>query len=98
LGLGRFFSSLILYTVGRTPWTERLVRWKSARTAQAQNKRTETSMPHVGLEPTIPVFKRAKTVHTLNRAATVIGISSLLKVKLFPCLINKDIMNAFQSS
>jgi hypothetical protein len=22
LGLGRFFSFLILYTVGRTPWTE----------------------------------------------------------------------------
>jgi hypothetical protein len=28
-------------------------------------------MPRVGLEPTIPVFQRAKTVHALNRAATV---------------------------
>jgi hypothetical protein len=30
-------------------------------------------MPRVGLEPTIPVFERAKTVHALDRAATVIG-------------------------
>jgi hypothetical protein len=27
----------------------------------------------LGFEPTIPAFKRAKTVHTLDRAATVIG-------------------------
>jgi hypothetical protein len=31
-------------------------------------------MPRVGFEPTIPVFKRAKTVRALDRAATVIGI------------------------
>jgi hypothetical protein len=30
-------------------------------------------MPLVGFEPMIPVFERAKTVHALNRAATVIG-------------------------
>jgi hypothetical protein len=34
-------------------------------------------MPRVGFEPTIPVFKRAKTVHTLDRAATVIGVRKL---------------------
>jgi hypothetical protein len=33
----------------------------------------QTSMTWVGLEPTIPVFLRAKTVHALDRAATVIG-------------------------
>jgi hypothetical protein len=32
-------------------------------------------MPRVGFEPTIPVFERAKTVHALGRAATVIGIA-----------------------
>jgi hypothetical protein len=32
-------------------------------------------MPQVGFEPTIPVFVRAKTVHVLERAATVTGIS-----------------------
>jgi hypothetical protein len=30
-------------------------------------------MPWVGFEPTIPVLQRAKTVHALDRAATVIG-------------------------
>jgi hypothetical protein len=30
-------------------------------------------MPRVEFEPTIPVFKRAKTVHALDLAATVIG-------------------------
>jgi hypothetical protein len=30
-------------------------------------------MPQEGFEPTVPVFERAKTVHVLDRAATVIG-------------------------
>jgi hypothetical protein len=30
-------------------------------------------MPRVGFEPMIPVFERSKTVHALDRAATVIG-------------------------
>jgi hypothetical protein len=30
-------------------------------------------MPEVVFEPTIPVFERAKTVHVLHRAVTVIG-------------------------
>jgi hypothetical protein len=30
-------------------------------------------MPRVEFEPTIPVFERAKTVHALDRAATVVG-------------------------
>jgi hypothetical protein len=38
-----------------------------------QNKRTQTSMPWVGFEPTIPVFERAKTFHALDRASTVNG-------------------------
>jgi hypothetical protein len=32
-----------------------------------QNKRTQTSMPLVEFEPTIPVFERVKTVHALDR-------------------------------
>jgi hypothetical protein len=34
-------------------------------------------MPRVGLEPTITVFELAKTVHTSDRAATVIGVHSI---------------------
>jgi hypothetical protein len=41
--------------------------------AQTQSKRTKTSTPQVGFELTIPVFQRAKTVHALGQAATVIG-------------------------
>jgi hypothetical protein len=42
-------------------------------TTQTQNKRGQTSMPLAGFEPTIPVFKRAKTFHALDSAATVTG-------------------------
>jgi hypothetical protein len=37
-------------------------------------------MPRVEFEPTIPVFERAKTVCALDRAATVIGLSSVMFV------------------
>jgi hypothetical protein len=37
-------------------------------------------MPWVGFEPTIPVFKRAKTVHALDPGATVIGTQSFLQL------------------
>jgi hypothetical protein len=71
------FQFLNLYTVGRTPWTgdQPVARpLPTHRTTEIQNKRTQTSMPRVGFEPTIPVFERAKTVHTLDRAATVINM------------------------
>jgi hypothetical protein len=76
LNLGRFFSFLIFYTIDSTPWTgdQPVARPPHAhRTAQTQNKHTQTYMPQVGFEPTIPVFERAKTVHALDRAATEIG-------------------------
>jgi hypothetical protein len=47
------------------------------RITQTQNKRTQTSMPRVGFESTIPVFERAKAVHALDLAAIVIGIFSV---------------------
>jgi hypothetical protein len=37
-------------------------------------------MPRVGFEPTIPVFERAKAVHALDHAATVIGIRWLISL------------------
>jgi hypothetical protein len=43
------------------------------RTTQTQNKRTQTSMPGIGFELMNPVFEQAKTVHALDRAATVMG-------------------------
>jgi hypothetical protein len=38
----------------------------------------KTSIPWVGFEPTIPASERAKTVHALDRAATVTGIASTI--------------------
>jgi hypothetical protein len=70
LDLGRFFS------FGRTLWTgdQPVTRPLPAhRTAPTQNKRTQTSMPWVGFEPTTPMCERAKTVQASDRAATGMG-------------------------
>jgi hypothetical protein len=41
--------------------------------ATCTQESTNISVPQVGSEPTIQVFEWAKTVHALDRAATVIG-------------------------
>jgi hypothetical protein len=86
LGLGHFSRFLILYTVGKTPWTgdQSVTRpLPTHRTIQTQNKLTQTSMSWLGFEPTTPVFERAKTVHASGRSATMIGmIGWLLTIKL----------------
>jgi hypothetical protein len=66
LDLGAFLSSLILYTVGRIPWTG---DQPVARPLPPHiTTQTQTSMPQVGFEPAIPVFERTKTVDALARA------------------------------
>jgi hypothetical protein len=82
--LGRFFSFLIIYTVGTTPWTRDQLVAKplpTHRRTQTQNKRTQISMPLVGFEHKTPVIERVKTVHTLNCATNVIGASLNNKIK-----------------
>jgi hypothetical protein len=67
-------SFWILYTVGRIPWTgdQSVARpLPILRTTQTQNECTQTFLPRIGLEPTIPVFERAKTVHASDLAETV---------------------------
>jgi hypothetical protein len=49
-----------------------------------QNKRTQTSIPQVRFEPTIPVFDQTKTVHGLDRAATVNGMWHTYTVQKSP--------------
>jgi hypothetical protein len=64
------------HRVGRTLWTsdQPVARpLPTHRTTQTHNKCTQTSMPWVAFEPTVPAFERAKTVHTLDRASTVMG-------------------------
>jgi hypothetical protein len=83
------FSFLISYIVGKSPWTgdQPVARPLLARrTTQNQNKRTQTSMPWVGSEPTIPVRERSKTVHALDRAATVIGYSWIMGNVNYTCV------------
>jgi hypothetical protein len=63
----------VTYTVRRTPWTgdqpfARQLPHKHRITP------TQTSMPRVEFEPTNPAFERAKTVHVLDSAGTVIGL------------------------
>jgi hypothetical protein len=61
---------------GRIPWTgdqPDAMPLPAHRAARTHNKRAQTLMPKVGFEPMIPVFVRAKTVHSSDRAATVIG-------------------------
>jgi hypothetical protein len=73
---GCFFSFLILYTVGRTPWKGDqpiAMPLPTHRTTEIQNKCTQISMPWVGFEPTISMFNPAKTVHALDRAATEVS-------------------------
>jgi hypothetical protein len=66
-------------TVRRTPWMGDQSVARPLPT-QTQNKRRQTSVLWVGFELTIPVFERAKTVHVLDRAATVTGHWSLIAI------------------
>jgi hypothetical protein len=76
----------LLYKVGRSPWmgdhpvTRPL---PTHRTTQTQNKRTQTFMPCVGFEPTIPAFERAKTVHVLDRVDTVIDSLNICNLQKY---------------
>jgi hypothetical protein len=70
------FQFLNLHTVGMTPWAGDQPVGRplpTHRTTRTQNKRTQTYMLRVGFEPMTPVFQRAKTVHALDRAGTMIG-------------------------
>jgi hypothetical protein len=72
LGHALSFSFLIFYAVGRIPWTEDQPATRpltAQRTAQIQNKGTQTSMPEFGFEPIISVLE-----HAIDRAANVIAV------------------------
>jgi hypothetical protein len=47
-------------------------------------------MTGVGFESTIPVFKRAKMVHALDRAATVTASSTLFKIIIRKKIVGKS--------
>jgi hypothetical protein len=75
LDLGRFFSFLS-YTHSVGLFGRRINPSQGHYLHAEQHKHrinTQTSMPWVGIEPTIPGSERAKTVHTLDSAASGIG-------------------------
>jgi hypothetical protein len=76
LGPRRLFSFVILYTVARTLRTgdqHVAMPLSTYRTTQTQNEGTQTSMPQVGFDSPTPLFKRAKTFHALDLAASLMG-------------------------
>jgi hypothetical protein len=92
--LSAIFTFLILFMVGRTTWTgdQSVARpLPIHRATQTQNKRTQTSMPQVGFELTISVFERAKTVHVLDSAATVIYCRFVNSLLSLPCTCNHPV-------
>jgi hypothetical protein len=75
---GWYLSFMIIFTAGRTPWTgdqpvARPLPLHRAKQTQNEHTHTQTSMPWVGLDPTILASERAKTVHASDRSATVTG-------------------------
>jgi hypothetical protein len=65
LGFGHILGFLILYTIVSTPWTwdQPVARaLLSHRTIQKQIKHTQTTLPRVGFDPTIPTSGRAKKI------------------------------------
>jgi hypothetical protein len=62
-------------------------RNKAATYTQTQNKRKQTSMPRVGFEPTIPVFDRAKTFHTLDEYLLSCQGTKFLETKTVCCFV-----------
>jgi hypothetical protein len=75
LGLGLSFSSVIFFThtVGLLG---RVISPTQGRYLHRINAHTDT-YSWLEFESTIPVFERAKTVHILDRAATVINLRSI---------------------
>jgi hypothetical protein len=55
-------------------------------------------MPRVGFEPTTPVFERAKTVNTSDRAATVIGAHIIIPTKKLSKLYNSTTLMTLKPS
>jgi hypothetical protein len=78
--LFRFTSVARSRTVGGTPWTgDRLFARPTYTQTQKNAHTTQTLNIHAqsGIEPTVPESARAKTVHALDRSATVIGQGQL---------------------
>jgi hypothetical protein len=89
------FQFLNLYIVCKTPWTgdQSVARpLTTHRTTQTRNKCTQTSIPRVVFEPTIPLFERAKTLHASDKAVAVTGsrLVTITKKNIFHIFLCLD--------
>jgi hypothetical protein len=88
----------LFYIVCSTPWTSDQPvarRLSTHRATHTQKKSTHTSMPSVGFELTIPAFQRAKKVHALDRAGTVIGKNKYIeKRNVIACMTRTNITSS----
>jgi hypothetical protein len=75
------FRNHFKQTVGLLGWVTSTSQGRYLNTGQNKHKIKLHMHPclRVGFESTIPTFERAKTVHTLHRAATMIGIQIYIK-------------------
>jgi hypothetical protein len=74
LPLPLLLTFFIVYKVGTTPCRRDRAVGRPLPTPDNRNTEvTQTSIPRLEFEPTIPAFKRAKTFHSLHCAATVIS-------------------------
>jgi hypothetical protein len=79
LGLVGFFSFLVLYTVGRSPWTgdQPVARPpRTHRTTPTQNWHSHS------FEPTIPVAEWANRGHAVDREASLSDVKDIYITKL----------------
>jgi hypothetical protein len=81
VGIVRLRNKVTELFIIHSPWTVDQpveIPLPTDRTTQTQYKRTQISKHWLGFEPTIPAFERAKIVHALDGASTVIGHSNIL--------------------
>jgi hypothetical protein len=75
-----FLLQFLEGTVGRTFLTGDQLNARPISNTIAEQ--TQTSMAWVGFKPTIPAFERAKTIYSLDYAATLIGPWGLYETKI----------------
>jgi hypothetical protein len=73
--MGHPWNALFHFSFLITTQSVGLLGWRTSSSQSCYLHRTTQTQNRcwVGFEPTIPVFEQAKTVHVLDRAATVIG-------------------------
>jgi hypothetical protein len=68
-----YYLYIRIHSLRRRIKKPNIIRYHTHNRMQTPQIKLQTSMPRAGFKPKIQVFERAKTVHALDLAATVIG-------------------------